>query len=139
MLKLFRCLDDICSGHHSERSGRKYRCPERFILHQDNDSSQTAAATQLEISVLGMKQMSHPPYSPDLAPFDFAIFPHIKLQLQGVRFETLKNLQTAVNSIIKSTTNEWYNDIISGLIATKDVCSTQGHILKSFECNKKLE
>jgi len=85
---------------------------ERFILHQDNAPAHTAAATQLEISVLGMKQMSHPPYSPDLAPFDFAIFPHIKLQLKGVRFETLKDLQTAVNGVIKSTTSQWYNDII---------------------------
>lgn len=52
---------------------------ENFILQHDNASAHTAAATQLEIGVLVMRQMSQPPYSPDLAPFDFEIFPHIKL------------------------------------------------------------
>jgi hypothetical protein len=25
----------------------------------------------------------HPPYSPDLAPYDFALFPKLKMKLQG--------------------------------------------------------
>jgi hypothetical protein len=31
--------------------------------------------------------VSHPPYSPDLAPCDFALFPKLKMKLKGRRFE----------------------------------------------------
>jgi hypothetical protein len=30
----------------------------------------------------------HSPYSPDLAPCDFALFPYLKMKLKGRRFET---------------------------------------------------
>jgi len=58
-----------------------------------------------------MRLISHPPYLPNLTPFDLAIFPHIKIQLKGVRFDTLNDLQTALNGILKST-NELYEDIV---------------------------
>lgn len=41
-----------------------------------------AAAIDLEVAVLGFGRVAHPPYSPDLAPFDFGIFPAIKSQLK---------------------------------------------------------
>jgi hypothetical protein len=31
----------------------------------------------------------HPPYSPDLAPCDFALFPKLNMKLKGRRFETV--------------------------------------------------
>ena len=35
----------------------------------------------------------HPPYSPDLAPCDFFLFPKMKLQLNGHRFDGLEDIQ----------------------------------------------
>jgi hypothetical protein len=72
------------------------------------------------------------------APFVFAIFPNIKRQLKGARFDILKDLQTAVNGFIKSTTSDWYEDIIihQWFHATKDVFCIRKHILKSVECDK---
>jgi hypothetical protein len=35
----------------------------------------------------------HPPYSPDLAPCDFALFPKLKMKMKGWRFETVSNIQ----------------------------------------------
>ena len=32
--------------------------------------------------------MSHPPYSPDLAPNDFFLFPYVKNNMRGQRFPT---------------------------------------------------
>lgn len=63
---------------------------EDFNLHMDNASSHTAGATALELAVLGFGCVSHPPYSPNLAPFDFAMFPNIKSQLKGQRFASLQ-------------------------------------------------
>jgi hypothetical protein len=36
---------------------------------------------------------SNPPYSPDLAPCDFALLPNLKMKQKGRRFETVSDLQ----------------------------------------------
>jgi hypothetical protein len=40
-----------------------------------------------------MAAIHHPPYSPDLAPHDFFIFPKMKLKLKGCRFDTIEEIQ----------------------------------------------
>jgi len=37
--------------------------------------------------------MDHPPYSPDLAPCDFWLFPKLKNALKGQRFADLSDIQ----------------------------------------------
>lgn len=37
---------------------------------------------------------SHPPYSPDLAPFDFFLFPRLKSALKGQRFQDVEEIKT---------------------------------------------
>ena len=44
--------------------------------------------TQELLAEQGVQQLEHPPYSPDLAPCDFFVFPQVKSQLHGVRFES---------------------------------------------------
>ena len=39
-------------------------------------------------------RIQHAPYSLDLAPFDFAFFPHLKSELHGKRFSDLDELRT---------------------------------------------
>jgi hypothetical protein len=41
----------------------------------------------------------HPPYSPDLAPCDFALFPKLKMKLKGRRFETDSDIQVVLDNI----------------------------------------
>jgi hypothetical protein len=43
---------------------------------------------------------AHPPYSPDLAPFDFYLFDHVKGLLRGKSFETVERLLSAVEGIL---------------------------------------
>jgi hypothetical protein len=57
-------------------------------------------STQLELDLLGFKCLKHPPYSPDLAPMDFAVFPYIKSFLRGQRFNDLPELRQEVMNII---------------------------------------
>ena len=59
---------------------------ENVLFHQDNAPPHVAASTQLEISLLGFEQITLAPYSPDLAPMDFALLPCIKADLKGLRF-----------------------------------------------------
>jgi hypothetical protein len=40
-----------------------------------------------------MAVIPHPPYSPDLTPCDFFLFPKMKLKLKGRRFDTIEEIQ----------------------------------------------
>ena len=35
-----------------------------------------------------VQELQHPPYSPDLTPCDFFVFPSVKKKLRGKRFES---------------------------------------------------
>ena len=39
------------------------------------------------------QELLHPPYSPDLAPADFFLFPKLKTTLKGRRFQTIEEIQ----------------------------------------------
>jgi hypothetical protein len=44
----------------------------------------------------------HLPYSPDLAPADFFIFPKMKMQLKGCRFHTIAKIQRELQKVMDS-------------------------------------
>ena len=46
----------------------------------------------------GFQVVPHPPYSPDLAPSDFHLFPNLKKDLAGQRFTTDEEVIDAVDS-----------------------------------------
>ena len=63
----------------------------RLLLHHDNASAHTAAATLDYLQENGVQLVTHPPYSPDLAPCDFFLFPAVKKELKGKPFETVED------------------------------------------------
>jgi histone-lysine N-methyltransferase SETMAR len=44
----------------------------------------------------------HPPYSPDLDPCDFDLFPKLKMKLKGRRFETVSDIQRELLAVLNS-------------------------------------
>jgi hypothetical protein len=42
----------------------------------------------------------HPPYSPDLAPCDFFLFPKIKLKLKGRGFDTTEEIRAESQRVL---------------------------------------
>lgn len=47
-----------------------------------------------------MTIIPHPPYSPDLAPCDFFLFPKMKFKLKGRRFDTIEEIQTELQAVL---------------------------------------
>jgi hypothetical protein len=45
--------------------------------------------------------MDHPPYSPDLAPCDFWLFPKLKNVLKGQRFADLSGIQREMKKLLR--------------------------------------
>ena len=51
---------------------------------------------------MGIKAVPQPPYSPDLAPSDFWLFP----KLTGCRYETIEEIKETVTKVIDMPTQE---------------------------------
>jgi hypothetical protein len=49
-----------------------------------------------------MTVVPHPPYSPDLAPFDFFLLPKLKMTLKGRSFEMVKEIQTELQTVLNT-------------------------------------
>jgi len=50
-----------------------------LFLH-DNAPAHRTLATQKKLAYLGFQYLDHPPYTPDLAPSDYHLFPGLKIQ-----------------------------------------------------------
>jgi len=58
-----------------------------LFLH-DNAPAHRALAIQKKLAYLGFQCLNYPPYSPDLAPSDYHLFPGLKKQLKGRHFSS---------------------------------------------------
>lgn len=104
---------------------------DRVILHQDNAPAHRAHSTLLEINLLGFELLEHPPYSPDLAPMDFRVFPGVKKMLRGQHFETSSELQRVTQKVVSGFSSEWYNDIFMKWIYRHRKCvATRGDYIE---------
>ncbi|KYN22659.1 hypothetical protein ALC57_04936 [Trachymyrmex cornetzi] len=57
-----------------------------WILHHDNAPSHKAIIVNEFLAKNSTNIIEQPPYSPDMAPADFFLFPKLKLPLRGTRF-----------------------------------------------------
>jgi len=60
-----------------------------LFLH-DNAPAHWALASQKELAYLSFHCLGHPPYSPDLAPSDYHLFPGLIKQLKGRHFRPMQ-------------------------------------------------
>ena len=57
---------------------------------------------------MDINTVSHPPYSPDLAPCDFSLF----LKLRGCRYETILEMKEAMTKVIDTLTQENFQKLL---------------------------
>ena len=73
-----------------------------WILHHDNAPAHTSHLVQQFLAKHGTTaQLQQPPYSPDLAPCDFFLFPRLKKVLKGHRFEATEDIKRNSTKIPK--------------------------------------
>ena len=83
----------------------------------DNASSHTAKLTKGFLEAEGLDLLPHPPYSPDLAPCDFWLFPKLKIYLQGKEFDSRQTLGTALYQYFKTIHEEKWVDRFKKCVA----------------------
>ena len=71
---------------------------------------------------MGIKTLLHPPYSPDLAPCDFWLFP----KLRGCRYETIEAMKEAVTKVIDTLTQEDFHVAFQKLLERYNKCIAAG-------------
>ena len=72
------------------------------FLHHDNAPSHTALVLRDHFVKNSTHIFSQPPYSPDLAPCDFRLFPKRKIPLRGHGFDTIEEIQAESKKALKA-------------------------------------
>ena len=74
-------------------------------LHRDNAPAHSSQLIQTFLAKHNIPVVRQAPYSPDMAPCDYWLFPHLKMQLKGTRFESqddiIQNMMAKLYSIRK--------------------------------------
>ena len=71
---------------------------------------------------MAIKTLPQPPYSPDLAPCDFYLFP----KLRGCRYETIEEMKEAVMKVIDTLTQEDFHGALQKLLEQYNKCIAAG-------------
>jgi len=67
-----------------EKRPRRRKVTKAVLFLHGNVPAHRALATQKKLTYLGFQCLDHPPYSPDLAPSHYLMFPGLKKQLKGL-------------------------------------------------------
>ena len=95
----------LCWGFKGFRKRFRRKRPALFksgqwYFHQDNTPVHNSILVTDSLTKMGIKTVPQPPYSPDLAPCDFCLFP----RLRGCRYETIEEMKETVTKVIDTLT-----------------------------------
>lgn len=111
------CLTPLVAAIQKDRptSGTK----SMKLLH-DNARPHVAKKVKTYLEQQGIATISHPPYSPDLAPCDFWLFSTIKRQLGDHSSE--ESLKTAITKILKNISVNEYRKTFEKWLERMQLC-----------------
>jgi predicted acetyltransferase len=69
-----------------------------------------------------MAVIPHTPYSSDLAPCDFFLFPKLKLKLKGRRLYTIEEIQAESQRVLDTLTEEDFQEAFQKWKRWRDLC-----------------
>ena len=106
----------------SIKEKRRGKIRRGIMLHQDNAPVHTSRVAMDAVRECGYELLPHPPYSPDLAPSDFHLFPRLKKHLRGRRFDDDGELTAAVEGWLGDQDVDFYRSGINDWITRWDKC-----------------
>ena len=93
-------------GFYQKRRPRTGVCGIK-LLH-DNAPTHKSATVQEYLKESMLDVLDHPPYSPDLSPCEFCLFPRLKEMMAGHRFESRCGIGSEVYQCLQHITKEDY-------------------------------
>ena len=120
------------------REFRKRFCWKRTALfksvqwhfHQDNAPVYNSILVTEYLTKMGIKTFPQPPYSSDLAPCDFWLFPKLKEKLRGCHYEIIEEMKEAVMKVIDMLTQEHFHGAFQKLLEWYKCIATGGDYFK---------
>ena len=123
-----KCLREVEDFYKTRRPSTGARGIK--LLH-DNARPHVSKLTRQTIDEIGFEVLEHPPYSPDLSPCDFWLFPEMKKHLGRKHFSTRSDLGTAVYHYLHSIERDEYKKTFSKWIERLKLCiDNQGEYFK---------
>ena len=98
---------DIClkNAFKEWKNTHKKQGINKIILHHDNSPIHTSKIITNFLYENKVKTLNHPPYSPDLSPCDFWLFPTIKQRMRGSLHLSRADLLLKFKDELKKFTN----------------------------------
>jgi transposase len=75
-------------------------------FRHDNARPHASGAVSEILEKYGWQVPPHPPYSPDMSPPDFDLFPKLKKPLRQKRFRSIEEVSNEVTRVIRRINNE---------------------------------
>jgi histone-lysine N-methyltransferase SETMAR len=88
---------------------------DKLILHYDNTPAHDELRVHEFVAKKSITKMDHPPYSPDLAPCNFWLFPKLKNALKGQRFADIPDIQcnmTLLRGILENDFQDCFHHLM---------------------------
>ena len=94
----------------------------QWHFQQDNAPVHNSILVTDYLTKMGIKTVAHPPYSPDLAPCDFWLFPKHRVY----RYETIEAKKETVTKVIDTLTQEDFHVSFQKLLERYNKCIASG-------------
>jgi len=128
---VLQCLRDAVCRHRPEkwRSGN-------WILHHDNAPAHRAVTTNEFLVKHNIPLLPQPPFSPDLAPCDFFLYPQLKETMKGRRFDYVEDIQANATRQLRAITKSDYQMCFRQWEERWNKCiQAQGHYFEGDKTN----
>ena len=86
------------------KSKRPWKLTKGILFNQDNAPLHKATVTMANIRDFEFEIVPHHPYSPDLTPSDYYLFPYLKKHIGGQRYSSSKDVLSSVEGYFGSLT-----------------------------------
>ena len=83
------------------KSKRPGKLKKGVLFHQDNAAALKSVVAMFDVRDCGFELVDHPPYSPDLAPSHYFLFPNMKKHLAGKQYTTNDEVISAVDEFLR--------------------------------------
>ena len=70
----------------------------------------------------GLQLLPHPPYSPDLAPCDFWLFPRIKKHLKGKKFDSNSEVEEGLHKVLGDVEENEFKEALQNWFVRMEKC-----------------
>lgn len=100
----------------------EYRNQGTWCLLHDNAPAHKSKIVCDFLAQKSIVVLQHPPYSPDLSPCDFWLFPKLKMAMKGKRFDTISDIQKATTMVLQAISKVEYQNCFEQFLLRFQLC-----------------